>query len=746
MDGYKIVSAADFVPDKLRFKEKWYNPKGESPKVCTNYMSLDTETSKTSEIGWVYQWAFSYPDRKGNRSLVYGRKPSDLARALAKIIVENGLNENKKLIVFVHNLSYDYTYISRFIEKELQERGVLLAIAAHKLITYMVKGLEFRDSLKVAQKSLAKWGKELGIKHQKLVGEIDYNTRRFQQSQLFKKDWRYMFRDVVSLDECIEKQMSKWGDNTLSMPLTNTGYVRRATREYFRGRNLSDPKEQKKVGDFNRRHFKETALNLDTYNYCRMEFAGGITHGNRFYSGVTVRLDELIRKHGKNTRIRHRDFVSHYPSQQITKYAPASRFVLAYDRNDQNNKRDISHKDLMGLIGEGKCFLAGIIISNVHLKKGVTLPVLQYSHVQEGAFDHPHYVVDNGRIVDMDGHALIVVNELDLKWIIKQYTFDYEIVKVYTARAGKFPKYITDTVNKFFYDKTYYKMIEKDMEKRGVLKDSAEYIDNHLDLMIAKGMLNAIYGMSATDPVRTAFEEADDGEWSREHLETEDIVNRLAKYYSGRNNFMSYQYGIWTTAHARDELLTFVELIGYEYFLYADTDSIFYISTPEIEEKINALNAAFKEECDLNGWYLDVTWNDQTKRTYYHQFEEEPEEIVSFRFMHSKCYAYETINPDTGKVELNATIAGVREHGLDGMSRVKELGCIDNLDAGHVFKKCGGTRVVYPGKGEDISPRIVNIDGWDTEVSNYALIENTSKTLSACMTRNEYAIEWHLVS
>ena len=46
---------------------------------------------------------------------------------------------------------------------------------------------------------------------------------------------------------------------------------------------------------------------------------------------------------------------------------------------------------------------------------------------------------------------------------------------------------------------------------------------------------------------------------------------------------MNYEF--LCTAEARDQLLQFVELIGYPFFFICDTDSIFYISTPEIEAR-----------------------------------------------------------------------------------------------------------------------------------------------------------------
>ena len=97
--------------------------------------------------------------------------------------------------------------------------------------------------------------------------------------------------------------------------------------------------------------------------------------------------------------------------------------------------------------------------------------------------------------------------------------------------------------------------------------------------------------------------------------------------------------------------------------------------------------------------------------------------------LHSKCYAYvtdEKENIKKGKIKkeecdkdgnkLNVTIAGVQKKGRKGNTRIKELGKIDELKAGKVFKDCGGTRCVYIEKN--------NI------TNSCAIILNTEKTLS----------------
>lgn len=707
MAKYEYVSWDDFYPKPLP-KYNLFHKKG-TPKrtLAKDYMCLDTETSHNGEVGWIYQWAFSYPKPDGNRLIVYGRKPSELREVLHRIKVINGLDENNKLVCFIHNASYDYTYFHNWLTDEYHTMGSLLAIGSHRIISWNIEGLEFRDSLKIAMKSLAKWGEDLGIAHGKLVGAIDYGIKRYQDTKLGRKDWLYMWRDVISLDECISKQLELFGDTIQTMPLTNTGYVRRETRKEF--------KKEKS----NRTYFKSKALTTELYQLCRHEFAGGLTHGNRFYIGMTVR-----------GTIRHRDFASHYPSQQICGYCPAGKYALYHTYSP--DRPPLTVNQLMSLTEFS--FIALITISNLTIREGVTIPYAQYSKFYEGkGASKLDCVLDNGRILKMlEGHSTVAVNEYDLKWLIKQYTFDYRIEKVYTSVKAEYPDYITNTVNKYFYQKTLYKNEVKHLIKEGYPEDSPEVRDAKQRLMIAKQMLNSIYGMTATSPVRESFTELEDGTWERELLTVDAIAEKLEKFYKNKNNFMSYEFGLSTTASARDELLEFTELIGYENVLYCDTDSLFYLSTPEIEARIDAKNEELRKIDDEKGWYIEI----EGKRTYYNQFELEDEDIREFRFLHSKCYAYVTAD---GK--LHTTIAGVREYS-GKTSRVGELGDIENLLPGKVFRACGGTTISYPGEGCEIKPREVVIDGHITEVSSYAIISRTTKTLHSAGICNEDMLLW----
>ena len=732
---YIPISWEAFTPHALS-KHYLYHKKG-TPKrtLAKDYICLDTETSTNineagveTPMGWIYQWCLSYPKEGGVRWLVYGRRPSELTETLERIRYINGCNDNNHILIFCHNLSYDYSYFHNFLIDNYKKMGDLLAVGAHQIISWHINGLEFRDSLKLSQKSLAKWGEDLGVRHKKLVGEIDYHVVRYQDTPLARSDWRYMFRDVVTLDECIQAQLDYWNDTLKTIPLTLTGYVRREARKEFR-------KDKK-----NAKYFKNKELDVHLYKFMRSEFSGGLTHGNRFHMDMTVRVEDfrerIKAKHPdydvSKLIIRHRDFCSHYPSQQVCNYCPGGKFSLWYDYEQNEDSHPMYHEDLMKL---DRCFIAAIQISNLHVRKGVTLPYVQQAKVLAGKVDKLDLINDNGRVLHMlKGSTILAVNEFDMKWMIKQYTFDYRILRVYTTNKTPYPNYLRDLAKRFFYEKTLYKKEEKRIKnEKG--DNCPEYFEAHTRTQISKALLNSLYGMSATDPVRISFTETPEGKWEKEVLEEGEVAKRLAKFFNNRNNFMNYEFGCWTTAEARDELLEFTELIGYEFFLYADTDSIFYLSTPEIEEKIEKRNAELRTLDEEIGAYIDI----DNERYFFNQFEDEMENITEFRFLHSKCYAYVT---EDGK--LHTTIAGVPEQG-GGTTRIDELGSINDLKPGKIFSKCGGTQTKYPPLGASVRPRVEVINGHKVEVASYAIITNTTKELHSTEERHELNVFWEPV-
>ncbi len=683
-------------------------------KYLEKYICLDTETSHNHDIEntecWLYQWAFTF-----DKSLYYGRTPKDLCEKLLEISDYYNLDYNKRVIILVHNLPFDFSFLHSFFQYYFGEPKDLLAYANHKVFNVVYpNGLEFRCSYKLTNDSLARICKKLNTKHRKLVDGIDYNLIRNQTTPLYKNDWKYMFYDVIVLDEVIERMLEIYNDTIATMPLTSTGYIRRSILREFK----KYPKEKY--------NFQKMALTPKTYRLVKDESSGGISHGNRHYKGKVVDIEVIREKYRqlgyseeyvKRIHIRHRDFRSHYPSK--TRVERYSRSALTLFTNNQKTK-------ICDLLKYKKDFSIYCVVrlTNAKLKTIKTaLPYLQLSHCTKKVTKGFEYLEDNGRLLGFIGTCEVTLHILELELIEKQYELEYTILESYASRLDYLPKYYTDVTDFYFKGKSDFKDKVKELKEQKA--DANLIIEAETDLMKSKNGLNGMFGCCMTDICR-ADVTLKDGEWKTPKLTESDIAEKIDKYYFGktwRNHCLHMQWGAETTLYGRLELIEYAEVIasdkvlcevtGSDGVLYSDTDSLFYISTPEIEEAIERLNGQKRKHAIEVGAY--ITKEDGTK-IFYDEFEKENELIGKFIFLHSKCYAYEIDG------ELFTTIAGVTARGKK-YTRSQELGKIENLKEGFTFVDCGGTKAKYI---KDTNIRLVN----GNLTCGGCVITNTTKTLS----------------
>lgn len=654
----------------LTFKEQQKNHK--ITKYATKYICLDTETSHIDNCtGWIYQWA-----AKLGSLYIYGRRPSEIIELMQKIAEHYGLNADKKILLYIHNASYDLQYLKAFI-RQYDPTADFLAINNHAILQCEVLGFKIICSYKLTNLSLAILADKYAGSYDKAVGEIDYNIVRYQDTPLSNSDWFYMFSDVAAQDDGIKGYLKMQGYKyAYNAPITSTGFVRANCRKAA------------KADETWRGEFKASRLDLEQYLLCRQGFMGGVCICSFKYAGVTVRGDNL----------RHKDFTSSYPARQMLDYMPVGAPSWYGDVESEEELDDICAE---------YCCVFVLTLDNVDIKTGVTAPCIPSSKCihKEGELKI------NGKIVHADT-LTIVVCELDYKWIKKQYDFDALAVdKMLIFDRGAAPAWLTDEVFSYF-------------------KYKCTLDDGDILRVKSKNMLNAIYGMTATAIIREIFKMDDDWILYKKPQTDDDKEQALNKYYRSYNNFMPYQLAIWTTAHARDALYTMVECVGYDNFLYCDTDSVFYIETPENKKLMEDYTESCRQRAKEAGAYVGDKFLGLPT--------DEPK-IRAFRGLHSKCYAMEEWNKKHGQYELNVVIAGIPKEAtkwINGepvkMTNAQELGTIDNLYDGFVFKHCGGIRCVYCERPIEYK----EINGHMIELAASAVLENITKEISETMYTN----------
>lgn len=683
--------------------------------IYNDIITLDTETSynavydskgiidKEQTNAWVYQWAMCTAD-----AIINGDTIDELIVAL-NYIVNNSTEATRK--IYVHNLGYDATYI---IQACIEKYGIpkLIAVDKHKDISISFSNnITLLCSYRLSNKSLDKWSKDLNTEHKKKIGFVDYEIKHYPHEKRSEKDDIYMWHDVVSQYECINAQLNLYSDNMATIPLTSTGYVRRLVRNSYRDYNLTH-------GDEAFKDFQKCAIDEELYNLLRLEFQGALTHGNRFYANKIVKVNKKL-PYGK-----HRDFDSHYPTQQITKKYPMGKWLKLYDKSEC--KKAFTKADIEKQINDDKAVLMLCELKNLELRdQSETLPYAQECKFRQ---NHKMYgVYDNGRIIKQNGGSIVAINEIDYDILKRQYTFKICPLVVYVCKKDYLPKWLTDVIKELYKLKNdlknKVKQIEKEIENGQNKYD--ELYEAKLNLLKAKELLNAIYGMSASKIVRTSYDLDENGVYT---VVNDDTAETLRKYFKSRNNCLRYDWGVWCTSYARYELLNKKYIIENNggIFLYGDTDSIFYLSNDKVEEALQKDDEERLQKSIENGFSVTL---DNGNIKYFDKFDAETD-FKEFKFLHAKCYGIVDIN---GNTEI--TVAGVRKReciGIDEdgepifITREEELKNLKNLKKGFKFKKCGGTSITYINKPLEVR----EIDGRKIKCGNCAIISKVDKTLS----------------
>ena len=558
---------------------------------------LDTETSKKDpeqiKENHVVAFTISIRAHGTNICTLYGNKPSECIECIDQI---KEAMQGSKTIIYVHNLAYDYTFLRRFMFRSWGFPVKELNTKPHyPIVIEFENGLIFKDSLILSQKSLDKWAKDLNVEHQKAVGKWDYDIVRNQDHVFTDDELEYIEHDTLAGVECIDTLKEQLHHFIYSMPYTATGIVR---------------EEARKIGkeNFAHKHFMKTAPSFDVYKLLELCFHGGYTHANRYTINEVQHDVECY------------DFKSSYPYVMLTEKYPMRAFRPFKD----------SHIDDLIRLSEKYGFITRLILYRPHIKdNSVVMPVLQSSKCVKSL----NAVVDNGRILCAD-MVIIYVTEITLKLIREQYEFEKHLcTDVYFSRKGYLPRWFTDYVFKLFRDKS---------ELDGI---------DPLNYMLSKAKLNSCYGMCVQKAISDDItEDYETGEYSRKSNYTEEM---FIKYVENRNKFLPFQWGVWVTEYAMQNL----HHVGAfcDQWLYSDTDSVFGLGFDH--EKLEQYNNECLEKLQENG-YGSIEVNGKIFTLGVAELDKEASEFIT---LGAKRYCFRSKKDNM----LHITVAGVPKKGAE---------------------------------------------------------------------------------
>ena len=398
----------------------------------------------------------------------------------------------------------------QFLYSNFKQENVF-ARASHKVMKseFSNFNIELRCSLFMSNCSLERLPKTFNLPIKKLVGNLDYNKLRHSKTLLSEKELAYCEHDCLVIYYYILMELKIY-EQVNKIPVTSTGHVRRELFDI----TMKNYKYKRRV---------RKAINTDPhiYNLLVASFQGGYTHANWIYT------DFLL------ANVDSYDETSAYPYVMVTHKFPSNEFKRCYIKSVNQMYKSFAYLLVVNFKNVKSKFYNNFISAS----KCMNLRGAKY---------------DNGRVIEAESFTM-VITDVDFYLYLDSYNFEYEIVESYYSKYDYLP---IDFI-KFILEKYVVKTEFKDVEGKEV-----EY-------NLEKQKFNALYGMSVTNMIKDEVI-FDGSRWIEEELTNEEIINKLNQ--EKKKAFLSFAYGVWVTAWARNNLLRRVIDLD-KWTVYCDTDS-----------------------------------------------------------------------------------------------------------------------------------------------------------------------------
>lgn len=497
--------------------------------------SFDIETTsfinENGKQATMYIWMLCL---EGN--VVIGRKWSEFMYLMNELNNKFCLDINKRLIIWVHNLSFEF----QFICKKFNWYNVFARSKREPMKAVTYDGFEFRCSYILAGCGLEKVGQDLTTyKVKKLTGNLDYELIRGCNTKLTNEELQYCINDVLVVCAYVWEQIEYYKSIT-KIPLTNTGRVRKLIKKEC----------------FNKKYYKHYRALMNEliitsnneYKMMKQAFQGGYTHAS------------WLKSEFKINNVKSYDFTSSYPTVMISERYPMGRGKLVTTTLEE--------------IEKGRhCYIFNIRFNNIKSK-------IDYEHYisKSKCWESEKIKEDNGRVIEAKSITM-TITDVDYNIIKDFYTWEsVELGKIYQYKKGFLPRPFVECIIQLYEEKTQLK----------------DVVGKELDYNIKKGMLNSCYGMTCMDVYmdEVLFE---NGEWL---VNKRDLTECIKEYNEDKGRFLFYAWGVFVTAYARRNLFYGIKNVGEDY-IYSDTDSIKITNYNKHIDFINKYNEWIVKKLDL---------------------------------------------------------------------------------------------------------------------------------------------------
>lgn len=190
---------------------------------------FDIETTRIETIDnsvmYIWQWSFYSLKEHTFIATIYGRtweEYIDTCTLIYQTIKSIPSQYPLYMVRLVHNLSYEFQFISAFYEYKPED---VFALEKRKIARAdSFNCIEDRCTFIHSNMSLAKYAETWHTEHQKLSGEeFSYLKKRYSWTPMNEKELAYCENDVLSMVEAYVTEMEYYKDNLYSVPLLLRG-------------------------------------------------------------------------------------------------------------------------------------------------------------------------------------------------------------------------------------------------------------------------------------------------------------------------------------------------------------------------------------------------------------------------------------------------------------------------------------------------------------------------------------------
>lgn len=513
--------------------------------------AFDTETSTIihdgEKVAFMYIWQMAVENEA-----FYGRTWEEFRQCLYKMKNEMHLSVDYKLIVYVHNMKYDFG----FYKHEVNLEGDFVARSKRTVLKHIMNDcFEVRDSAVYTEEPLEDMGEEIGIK--KLKG-YDYTKVRHALTPLSDNELQYCEHDVLILTRYFRLEAEKYGCSIYKLPLTATQKVKRIINYEF---SRESRMYQNMIMS---RQLKDNSYDDKILDLLKHAFFGAFNYSSQLMRGI------------EQDNVTGIDISACYGAQCLLHPYPIGKFKpLDIPKSLEDFRTNPTYKNKALLVT-----FAAREISPKYADIGF-LPIGLKNYWNRSATDLNNIAAK--RILTAKKIEM-TLTDIDFKLFLELYHHKgIKILSIMASEYGEMPSYMVRAIVQMHKQKIEVQKRNKQIEKIRPLT-----IAEQLEYLHAKTGVSRIYGILVQDPIRDVY---------RWDTEKNDIIKDGEQKNKAQFQPVLYQWGVWVVAWARYEILRLLTRLSDARqnfddmkILYSDTDSLYFRADEKDNDIINTYN------------------------------------------------------------------------------------------------------------------------------------------------------------